>query len=141
MTLLRSRGASMSDRLPDARSLAMQLAAGRSVIGVVILAAPVPAARLLGADTATAARVTWLTRMLGVRDGALGVGGLDAVRRGTSATAWLLSGGVADAVDSLVVAAAVKQGRVGGVVPRFLVLGAAGSAALHVLTAVRLRRR
>lgn len=141
MTLLRSRRASLSDRLPDARSLAMQLAAGRSVIGVVILAAPVPAARLLGADTATAQRVTWLTRMLGVRDGALGVGGLDAVRRGTSATAWLLSGGVADAVDSLVVAGAVKQGRVGGFVPSVLVLGAAGSAALHVLTAVRLRRR
>lgn len=86
MTLIRSRRASLRDRLPEARSLALKLVAGRSVIGAVIMAAPVPAARMLGADTATAQRVTWLTRMLGVRDGAIGVGGVDAVRRGTSAT-------------------------------------------------------
>lgn len=140
MTLIRSRRASLRDRLPEARSLALKLVAGRSVIGAVIMAAPVPAARMLGADTATAQRVTWLTRMLGVRDGAIGVGGVDAVRRGTSATPWLLSGGVADAVDSLVLAGAVKQGRIRGVVPTVLALGAAGSATMHILAVVRLRR-
>ncbi|MGI8680093.1 MAG: hypothetical protein ACR2LX_15695 [Jatrophihabitans sp.] len=126
---------------PGPRSLAVQLGAGRALIAAAIVAAPVPAARLLGADTATARRITWLTRMMGVRDGILGVGGLDSVRREVGATQWLLGAGVADAVDALVIGAALKQGRARGVVPAAVVLGAGASAAVHAVTAFRLRRR
>src|SRR5689334_15313676 len=102
--------------LPDARSLAMQIGAGRTAIAAGVLAAPVLSTRLLGADAATAQRVTWLTRMLGVRDGVLGVGTAAAARTGAGA-GWVLGGAVSDAVDALVLAAAVKQGRLRGIVP------------------------
>lgn len=126
--------------LPPARPTAARLAAGRTVIAAGILAAPVPAARLLGADSATAGRVTWLTRMMGIRDGALGVGTLDALRRRNGTGAWLVGAAVADGVDALVVASAIKQGRMRGIVPAGIVVGAGGSAVLHLVTAVRTRR-
>lgn len=125
---------------PDARSLALQIGAGRAIIAAAIMTAPVPAARALGADTATAQRVTWLTRMMAVRDGALGVGTVASVRGGRDAASWLIGGAVADALDALVIGAAVKQGRTSGMVPIGIVVGAAGSAAMGALTAVRLRR-
>jgi hypothetical protein len=106
------------------------------------LAAPVPSARLLGLDTATAQRIGWLTRMMAVRDGAIGVGGLVAGRRSPSAAApWLLAGAVSDAVDAVVLAGAIKRGRVRGAVPTAVVPLAAGAAAVGALSALRLRRR
>jgi hypothetical protein len=131
-----------SVRLPEPDSMAMQLAAGRAVFAATMTAAPVFSARLLGADTATAQRVTWLTRMMAVRDGALGAGGVAAARRGGAAPApWLLGGAVSDAVDAIVIAAALKQGRVKGLVPRLIVPAAAATAAVGAVTALRLRRR
>jgi hypothetical protein len=127
-------------RLPDPDSMARQIAAGRAVIAAAILAAPVASARLMGTDTATAQRVVWLTRMMGVRDGALGVGGAVAARRG-GAGAWLLGGAVADTVDAIVVAGALRQGRLKGLVPTAVVPLAAATGALGFLTALRLRRR
>ena len=103
------------------------------------MVAPVVFVRLLGADTATAQRVTWLTRMLAVRDGALGVGTAAAARSGGS-SGWLIGGAVSDAVDAAVIAAALKQGRLRGVIPAATVVGAAGAAALGFVTAARLRR-
>jgi hypothetical protein len=128
-------------QLPDPQSLALQIAAGRAVIGAVIVADPVRAARILGADTATAGRVSWLTRMLGVRDSALGVGGVVALRQGSGAASWVLAGAVADAVDAVVLAGALKSGRVKGIGPAGTVPFAAGAAALGAVTALRLRRR
>ncbi|MDT4903115.1 MAG: hypothetical protein QOH52_1131 [Pseudonocardiales bacterium] len=125
--------------LPDARALGQQIGAGRAVIAAAILAAPVPAARLLGADTATAQRVTWLSRMMAIRDGALGAGAVDALRRGRDPVSWLLGGAVADAVDAVVIAGALKRGRLRGVVPMSIVVGAAGTSALGVVTALRIR--
>jgi hypothetical protein len=128
-------------RLPDAESMALQIAAGRAAFATGILAAPVLSARLLGADTATAQRVSWLTRMMGIRDGALGVGGVLAARGGgSSAAVWLLGGAASDAVDAVVLAGALKQGRVKGIVPAAIVPLAAATAAAGVLTALRLRR-
>ncbi|HET8582549.1 MAG TPA: hypothetical protein VFL65_04815 [Jatrophihabitans sp.] len=130
-------------RPPQPESLGLQLAAGRAVMGAAILAFPVPAARLLGADTATARRVSWMTRMLAVRDGALGVGGAIATRRGTgtAAAGWLLAGAVSDATDALVYAAALRQGRLRGAVPTLIVPGAALAAAVGAVAAAGLRRR
>ncbi len=119
-------------------ALAGRLAGGRTVLAASMLAAPELATRLLGADTATARRVTWLTRMVAVRDAAIGVGAIVALRRGGDARPWLIAGAVSDAVDAVVVGAALRQGRVGGVAPAALVPGAAAVAAVGVVTAVRL---
>jgi hypothetical protein len=122
--------------------MAGQLATGRALVAAVMVASPVRTARLLGTDTATAQRVTWLTRMMGVRDGAIGVGGLAAARTdgGAAATPWLLAGAVSDAVDAVVLAGALKRGRLNGFVPRAVVPVAAGVAALGAVTALRLQR-
>jgi hypothetical protein len=128
--------------LPDPEALALQISAGRSAVAAVVLAAPVVSARVMGTETATAQRVTWLVRMLGARDGALGVGGAVAIRRGGSdAIPWLLGGAVADAVDALVIAGAVKQGRLKGIFPAAIVPIAALTAVAGVVTAAGLRRR
>jgi len=128
--------------LPEPEALALQISAGRAAIALTVLAAPVVSARVMGTDTATAQRVTWLVRMLGARDGALGVGGAAALRRDApAAVPWLLGGAAADLVDALVIAGALKHGRLKGVVPSVIVPLAAATAAAGVLTAVRLRGR
>lgn len=124
--------------LPHPEVLARQFSAGRALIAASILAAPVPAARLLGLDSATARRVTWLSRMMAVRDGALGVGGLDALRRGNDARPWLLGGAASDAVDAVVIAGALSSGRLKGVLPTAIAVGAAGLAALGAANAARM---
>jgi hypothetical protein len=125
---------------PEAEAMALQIAAGRAVMGAVITASPVRAARMLGSDTATAQRVAYLTRMLGVRDSALGLGGVAAVRRGSGAASWVLAGAVADAVDAMALAGALKKGRIKGLGPAGTVPFAAGAAILGAVTALRLRR-
>jgi hypothetical protein len=125
--------------LPAPDSMALQLSAGRVAFAAAAMAAPVTFLRLLGADSATAQRVTWVTRMLAVRDGALGVGGALAARRGSSATPWLVCGAVSDAVDAVVIGRALAEGRVRGIVPAAVVPLAALTAAAGVVTAVRAR--
>lgn len=126
--------------LPAPDSMAWQIAAGRVAFAAVIMAAPTTSLRALGADSATAQRVTWMTRMLAVRDGALGVGGVLAARRGASATPWLLAGAVSDAVDALVIARALAQGRVKGIVPTAVVPLAAVTAVAGAAAALRAHR-
>lgn len=121
--------------------MAAQLAAGRTAFAAALMAAPVSSARLLGADTATAQRVVWLTRMLAVRDGALGVGGLAALRGDGSSAPWLLAGAVSDAVDTVVIGQALRQGRLKGVAAAAVVPLAALAAISGGITALRLRRR
>jgi hypothetical protein len=128
-------------RIPEPDAMAFQLAAGRTAAGAVILALPVLSARLLGADSATAKRVSWLTRMMAVRDAAIGAGGLAAARGKGSATAWIIAGAVSDTVDAIVLTQAVRQGRAKGLTASAVVPVAAGAAALGALTAFRLRRR
>lgn len=115
------------------------LGVGRTAAGVVLLAAPTLSLRLLGTDTATAQRVAWLTRMMGVRDGALGVGTLIASRRG-DALPWVVAGAVSDAVDTLALSAAVKQGRLRGLTVRGIVPLSGGAALAGAWSALRLRR-
>jgi hypothetical protein len=80
--------------------------------------------------------------MTAARDGALAVGGLAAVRRNDGSEGpWIVAGAMADAVDAVVIASAIKQGRVRGVVPTAMVPLAALAAAAGAVTAVRLRRR
>src|SRR4051794_34234608 len=126
--------------LPAPERMATQLAAGRLALAGVFLAAPVPALRAMGADTATAQRISWLTRMMAVRDGALAVGALVADRRGGDPRPWLVGGAVSDAVDALVFAQALKQGRLKGIAPTMIVPGGILAAVLGFTTAARLRR-
>jgi hypothetical protein len=104
-----------SRRLPSARSVGLAIGVGRTLIGATFLAAPVPALRMLGVDTATAARTTWLSRMTAARDGVLGAGTLmsSASRRGSAP--WLLAGAVADAADAAAIAAALRTRKVAGI--------------------------
>lgn len=117
-----------SRRLPSARNVGLAIGVGRTVIGAAFLAAPVPALRMLGVDTATAARTSWLSRMTAARDGVLGAGTLmsSASRRGSAP--WLLAGALADAADAAAIATALRNGKVAGIGAIGMV-GAAGAAA------------
>ncbi|MDP9094852.1 MAG: hypothetical protein M3N95_18420 [Actinomycetota bacterium] len=115
-------------RLPPARSVGLAIGVGRTLIGASFLAAPVTALRVLGVDSATAARTSWLSRMTAARDGVLGAGTLMSAATGRGAAPWLVAGAVADVADAAVIAAAVRSRRLGGVVALGMV-GAAGAAA------------
>jgi hypothetical protein len=88
------------------------VAAGRVAIGAGMLARPAALPRLLGVDSATAERMAWATRMLGVREVVLGAGTLAATRGGGRGRDWVTGGAVSDAVDALAFAGAAARGRV-----------------------------
>lgn len=119
--------------------LPVSLAGVRLALAAAMATGPVPAIRALGADTATARRVSWLTRMVAVRDAALGAGALVAHRRGSGAAPWLLACAASDAGDAAALAAALRSGRLRGVVPLATVALAGVSAGLGVVAAVRER--
>lgn len=88
------------------------LALGRVFVGGGLLARPLTLPRTLGVDTGSADRMAWLTRMLGVREVALGVGTLYATRGGAGGSDWIAAGAACDAVDVAVFAAAAARGRI-----------------------------
>jgi hypothetical protein len=110
------------------------LAAGRVGVGVAMLARPRTLPASLGVDSATAARVSWITRMLGAREVALGAGTLLALRRGDSgrdsARDWLLGCAFSDAVDAAAFAGAVARGHARVVPGSAFALVAGASAAV-----------
>ena len=103
---------SSSDRMPSDRLIAAGIGSARVAIGVSFLSSPVTFLRLVGLDTATATRVTWLARTAGIRDVALGVGTLVASATGRDDTPWLLAGAACDAVDAVVTSAAARDRRI-----------------------------
>ena len=115
-------------RLADALSVE-RLSLGRAAAGVSMITQPRLLPRLLGVDSAAAARMSWTTQMLGAREVALGLGAFVALRRQEprAARLWLLAGVLSDAVDALAVGAAVAQGRVSKITGPALV-GIAGGA-------------
>jgi hypothetical protein len=126
---------------PDAQALlrlARCIGAGRGALGGAFLGAPAWAMRILGVDPGTAQRIVFLTRMTAARDLGLGMGTLAA---GRAASPWLLAGAFADAVDAIVIAAALRRGPARGVVAVGAVAAAVGGAASSVLLARALRRR
>jgi hypothetical protein len=109
--------------------------AGRVAVGAAVLARPEVLARGLRVDTATARRTAWLARMFAVRDLALGAGALHALTRGGRARPWLLLSALADAVDAVALAGAVRQRRVAAP-PAVLAAGmAVSSVAVHLAAA------
>ena len=124
--------------LPSARTIATGIGVGRVLIGTVFLAAPTVSVRMLGVDSASAKRMTFLARMAAARDIALGSGTLHA-GTGRRAVPWLLAGAGADLVDAAAIAGAVKGGVAGGVPAAGTVVGAAAVAAVGVWAALELQ--
>ena len=118
---------------------ALTVAAGvswlRTGLGSVMLGRPTLMPRVLGMDSATAARTAWLVRMVGAREIALGAGGLDAARRGTDLRPWLLAAAVADAGDTAALLGAVRRGRVGTLIGLLVVASATAGALAEVAAA------
>lgn len=76
---------------------------GRTAVGVALLVAPAAARGAFG-PVAGQPGGRAVIRALGVRDAALGVGLLVAVRSGAPARPWLALGAASDAVDAVVMA-------------------------------------
>lgn len=109
------------------------LSATRAAMGVSMLARPELLAKALGADSTTAARLSWLTRMVGAREVALGAGTLLALRRGKDAEEWAYAQLLSDAADALAVGAALARGHVRAVPGAAVVAAAASGVATGVL--------
>jgi len=128
-------------QFPSARTIGLSVGAARVAVGAIFMAAPVSSVRLLGLDTATAARITWLARMTAARDAVLGAGTVVSSARRDGATPWLLAGAVSDAVDAAVLTVALHEGRVRGWRAQFVTAGAVAAAAGAVAAAVDVARR
>ena len=120
------------DHLPANRLIAAGIGGGRIAIGVSFLSSPVTFLRLIGLDTASATRVTWLARTAGVRDVVLGVGTLVAAVTGRNDISWLLAGAACDAVDAVVTGAAAREGRISRIRGALVTVGAVASVAAGV---------
>jgi hypothetical protein len=82
------------------RNVATVIAAGRVVVGTLLLVAPERVGRSWIGPVGTERSVEVMTRAVGVRDLAIGVGGAAALLSGSdSARAWLLAAAAADLGD------------------------------------------
>lgn len=127
----------IAELLPSPQSVVLGTGIGRLAIGAGFLAAPVLSTRVLGLDTATAKRITFLARMAAVRDITLGVGTLTA---GPDAGRWLAAGAVCDLVDAVVIVAAVRKRTLRGALAAGIAVGAVASAVVGLRAAAALRR-
>ena len=89
-----------------------QLAGLRVVVGLVSLVAPRFGAKLFGLDPDANPQATFLGRLFGVRDIALGVGALAS--KGEARRQWVLIGIGVDATDAVSAALAGRDGSVSG---------------------------
>jgi hypothetical protein len=83
----------------DRRRIAIVIARGRVVLGLGALVVPGLTVRALVGDADPTTRT--LTRMLGARDLALGLGAITSVRERTQDAEWVSMGALADGVDAL----------------------------------------
>lgn len=87
-------------RTEDARRYARWLAYGRMGLGLTAIVAPrLPASPWVGDGEAQRPSVKLMSRGLGARDIALGLGPVLADRHGTARRGWVEAGGLADAGD------------------------------------------
>jgi hypothetical protein len=113
----------------SARRGAMLLAAGRTVLGAAVLAAPeAVVSRWLGAENAALPVVGDLARSLGVRDVALGLAVLATLEDPVVGPRIQVACAVADAVDAVATAIARRALPRAGVVGTIAVAGAAAGA-------------
>ena len=101
-------------------------------VGLGMLARPTALPRMMGIDSVTAAKITWLVSMASVRDAALGAGLIHAVRSNRDPRAWLIACAVSDAVDALAFGVASTRGRVRTSLGAGAALSAVAGAATHL---------
>ena len=110
-----------------ARQIAEAIALGRIAIGITALVAPtVPMRPWVGRDFAWQPRAKLLSRALGARDLALGVGVMLALRHKAPVRGWVEGAVLADAGDSVATLLAFGSLPKNG---RWLVLASAAGAA------------
>jgi hypothetical protein len=86
----------------DHRQLALGLARGRAVNGLVMLLVPgLVGASLFGREH-NGAIVRALVRLLGIRDLVLAIGAINTLKERTMDAEWVAMGAVADGVDAIV---------------------------------------
>ena len=112
------------------RDGARLVAAGRVALGVGMVVRPDLLPKLLGVDSGTASRMSWLARMFGAREVALGAG-LLAAGAGRERE-WLLAGALSDGVDAVAFAAAARSGMVRPALGAAFTLTAATAAGTEV---------
>jgi len=118
----------------DASDMAKSNAIGRIVFGTALIATPGLAARLWIGDHGDAPGVKVLARALGVRDLALGLGVLLAMKNDAPVRGWLEGAALADAVDFAATAAA------GSGIPQASRAGIMGLAAVSTVQCAALAR-
>ena len=106
--------------------MAIAQARGRMAFGVAFLLAPGLAARGWVGDDATRPSVKVITRALGARDLAIGLGIVIAIDRGAPVRGWLEASALSDGVDFL---ATVIGGRALPPAGRFGVIALAAASA------------
>jgi hypothetical protein len=124
-----------------AHSLTVLLGLGRVGLGAAFLAFPVGSVRLLGIDSASAARMAWLARLAAARDVALGAGVLGAAVTHRGRVSALVATSLCDAADAAVVAAAAREQRVDRLRGYAMAGGAAAAALAGLAVAGDLLRR
>lgn len=103
------------------------LAAGRTAVGLTMLARPELVPTALGVDREAAGELGWAVQMLGAREVALGLGALLGRRE---RRLWAAAGLLCDAVDAVVIASALGRGRLRAAPGAGAVVVAAGAAAV-----------
>src|SRR5690349_3435575 len=86
----------------DQRQIALVLARGRAINGLVILAVPGLVSRLLFGKARTNAATKAALRVAGIRDLAMGVGAITTLKEQTMDAEWVGMGAIADATDGLI---------------------------------------
>jgi hypothetical protein len=114
----------------DHRRVALILARGRAVNGLVLLVLPGVVGRLLFGKAGNVPTSRALLRLVGIRDLVLGVGAITTLKEETMDAEWVGMGAAADAVDSVVTL--ITPGL--GVRARLFSLVGAGAAAVGLLT-------
>jgi hypothetical protein len=110
----------------EERSLAVGMARGRIVIGVVSLLAPELVGRTMIGRAGSKGGTRLFARMVGARDLGLGLGVLLAVDRGAPARGWLEASALVDGIDVAAVLLARDHLRA-GVFPGAVGLAAGGA--------------
>lgn len=111
----------------SARSAAGWIAAGRTALGAVAIVAPGPLARFWIGPAGDRPDVAVLSRAMGARDLAIGLGALLERRDVRALRRWLMAGAFADGADTVATLLAfphLPRGR------RVLILAVAGTSAL-----------
>ena len=119
----------------EGRELAVRLASGRIVIGVVSLLAPGLVGRTMAGRDGSEGGTRLFARMVGARDLGLGLGLLVALNRGAPVRGWLEASAVVDGIDATACLLARDHIR------RRVLPGAVGLAAAGALLSAWLARQ